>query len=180
MALTAFGAAFADADPGRALSVLTEAIAYAREHRLIIWVTILEHLAATFEATHGDLDGGLELFDRVIDSFHQAGNLSSLPYALLDLVVVFDRMQRPEMAASPYGAATRDDGGIRPPDLPGAVEHLRTALGAPRFDERVAAGAAMEMADAVRYARAQIQVVRSELAVSSATARSSRSSYEFA
>ena len=48
-----------------------------------------------------------------------------------------------------------------------AVEHFRTVLGAPRFDEFAAAGAAMEMADAVRYARAQIQVVRSEVAVSS-------------
>ena len=51
--------------------------------------------------------------------------------------------------------------------LPGLVDHLRTILGSTRFDECVAAGAALEFADAVRYARLQIRLLRSELAMPS-------------
>ena len=52
------------------------------------------------------------------------------------------------------------------PDLPGvsaAVEHLREVLGAAVFDRLTREGAAMERADAVRYAHAEIQRAREEL-----------------
>jgi hypothetical protein len=47
---------------------------------------------------------------------------------------------------------------------PGVVEHLQNELGAIRFNSCVVVGAAMELAEAVRYARRQIEVVRREFA----------------
>jgi hypothetical protein len=46
--------------------------------------------------------------------------------------------------------------------LPELIEHLREGLGEAAFDECVATGAAMETADAVGYARQQIQRARAE------------------
>ena len=40
---------------------------------------------------------------------------------------------------------------------------MQTALGEPAFGHCVATGAAMETAEAVQYARSQIQLARSEL-----------------
>ena len=48
-------------------------------------------------------------------------------------------------------------------ELPGVLARLRTVLGETLFDERVATGAAMEFADAIGYARHQIQLARREL-----------------
>lgn len=52
-------------------------------------------------------------------------------------------------------------------DLPGIVDHRRNVLGDTRFDACVARGAAIEIANKARYARQQIQLLRSELAVPS-------------
>ena len=162
------GLAFADVDPVRALEFFRQAISYGQEHRLLLFVSIAKANAVPLEIAHGDLDDGLVLFDDIIDSFHQAGNLSHLTFTLLDLVVVFDRLQRHDAATTLYGTTTHLDSALRPRALPDAVGHLRTVLGAQRFDACVAAGAAMEVSDAVRYARGQIQRFRSELAGSSA------------
>ena len=43
------------------------------------------------------------------------------------------------------------------------LDHLLSVLGETVFDDLVAAGAAMEPGDAVRYARQQIELVRAEL-----------------
>ena len=48
-----------------------------------------------------------------------------------------------------------------------AIDHLRNMLDSDTFDRCVATGAAMNTAEAVRYARTQIEAVRSELASSS-------------
>ena len=71
---------------------------------------------------------------------------------------------RHEIAATIYGNTTSYASTIGVIDLLGVVDHLRSALGSKRFDECVAAGAAMELADSVRYARLEIQIVRAELA----------------
>ncbi len=47
------------------------------------------------------------------------------------------------------------------------VDHVRNTLDTDTFDRCVATGTAMDTAEAVRYARTHIEVVRSELAPSS-------------
>jgi hypothetical protein len=59
-----------------------------------------------------------------------------------------------------YGASSRYPNETWVIGLALAVDHRRAALGESVFDDRVAAGAAMEPADGVRYARDQIGVSR--------------------
>ena len=166
-ALYAYGTAFSGSDPTRALGVLREGLIYAKEHRMPVWEANIAFLAAGLEAVHGNRQRGLEMFDTTIESFQHAGAIANTAATLGSLATIFDRFEQPHIAATQYGATT-DYGHVSAlPSIPGLVDHLRTILGSTRFDECVAAGAAMELADAVRYARAQIKLLRSELAMPS-------------
>ena len=81
-------------------------------------ITAQPGMSVTAGVAHGDLDDGLVLFDDIIDSFHQAGNLSHLTFTLLDLVIVLDRFQRYEVATALYGTTTHHDGALRPLPFP--------------------------------------------------------------
>jgi predicted ATPase/class 3 adenylate cyclase len=163
-ALYGSGWAFAQADPARALRLLRESLVYAQEHRLPYFEALAALHAALLEAAHGDLDQALALFDTAIDSLHRAGNLTSAGAALAYLAVCFDRIDRPDVAATLYGASTHK--AITPyvVDLPALVDHLRTALGDAAFDQCAATGAAMDLADAVAYARHHIELARRQAA----------------
>ena len=113
--------------------------------------------AAGTEAAHGDLKTGLELFDTAIDSSHRAGNVGILAIALVKLALFFDRVEQPEIAATIYGATTNYAMTSAMFPVPIAVDHLRTVLGDATFEECVATGAAMDISNAVQYARDKIQ-----------------------
>ena len=67
-----------------------------------------------------------------------------------------------EQTEEPGAALARHDDVLRTA-VEAVVDHLRTVLGASRFDRCVATGAAMELGDAFRYAHEQIQLARKEL-----------------
>ena len=115
------------------------------------------------ETAHGNLDLGLALFDSTITAFHQTGNVGTLLFVLTDLAVGLDRLERPVAAATLCGAIKRGRASESDRRIPGLVDHLRTVLGGTHFEACVATGAAMDLAEAVRYARLQIQLVRSEM-----------------
>jgi predicted ATPase len=163
LALYACGRAFTDTDPVRALDAFREALTYSREHRVPYMEATIAQDAAGLEAVHGDLETGLVMFDATIDSFHQSGNAADTVGTLATLAILFDRFERAEPAATLYGATTHHTGTSWVIGLPELVDHLRAVLGASRFDECVTTGAAMELTEAVQYARAQIQLAQSEL-----------------
>jgi hypothetical protein len=140
---------------------------HARQHRIPIWEGIIRRDAATLEAVHGDLDEALTWLESSIDAFQQAGNPARVATTLAALAGLLERFDKPEIAATIYGTTTNDASTILVVDLPGVVDRLRTTLGVARFDEYVATGAAMELADAVSYARTQMRLARDELGVSS-------------
>lgn len=162
-ALYACGRAFIDADPVRALDIFREAFAYSREHRVPYVEMSTAQDAAGLEAVHGDVATGLAMFDTTIDSFHQSGNTADTSGTLATIAILFDRFERAEPAATIYGATTVHPGAGWVIGLPDLVDRLRTVLGAARFDECVATGASMELAEAVQYARAQIQLAQRDL-----------------
>ena len=162
VALWGHGRAFAEADPVRALAACRQGLAYARENRLPFYEAVIAQDAAGLEAVYGEFQQGLELFGTTIDSFHQAGNVM-LEGVLASLAGFFDRFERPEVAATLFGTGTHYDSTSWVVGVAGVLEHARTALGASRFDECVATGAAMELGDAVRYAHQQIQLARADL-----------------
>ncbi len=163
LALYACGRAFTETDPVRALDLFRESLAYAREHRVPYIEMSTAQDVAGLEAVYGDLGAGLALFDATIDSFHQSGNAADTIGTLATLAILFDRIERAEPAATLYGATTLHTGTGWVIGLPELVDHLRTVLRASRFDECVAAGTSMELAEAVRYARAQIQLAKRDL-----------------
>jgi hypothetical protein len=106
------------------------------------------------------------LFDTALDASHRAGNPIDLSAVLAELVVFFNRRAESETAATIYGTSSHyvNNAGWTKADLPAAVANLRGVLGDTLFDQYVAVGAAMEPADAVAYAREQIQTARRRLA----------------
>jgi predicted ATPase len=160
--LGASGRAFADADPTRALDRMREALVVTRDHRLAYLEAIMYREAAALEAIHGDLDEAFALFETAIDPLHRGGNRVDVAVTLVELVVLFDRLERPEIAATLYGAARHVDYGWVT-HLPDIVNHLRMVLGEAGFEARVVAGAAMEFADAVAYARHEIHEARRQI-----------------
>ena len=156
-ALGGYGRAFADRDPVRALHALREGLDYADEHRLGFWQANLAQDAARLEAVHGEFDDALALFSTGINSFHRAGNVVFLAATFASLAVFFDRFDRPEVAATIYGASTRQPSIGLVPNLSEVVEHLRQVLGAATFDECVATGVAMETAEAVQFAQEHLR-----------------------
>jgi predicted ATPase/DNA-binding SARP family transcriptional activator len=157
-ALYSWGLAQARTDPAAALDAFHEGLAYCREHRQRLVEASIARDAARVEAAHGDLDVALVLYERALDLQHRSGNLANLAVTLASLAVSFDRLQRPDAAAVLYGSSAHITAST--PDL---VHHLRTALDDTAFDRHAAIGAAMGAADAVAYARAQIELVRGQL-----------------
>jgi predicted ATPase len=164
MALLGSGAAFAPLDPARALGLYRDGLVYAQQHGLAFFVAAIAQNSAGLEAAHGDLRQGLALFDAALDSLHRAGNDTTLVGALAHLAVCFDRLDRFDVAATVYGASTNQVLSQIVVDLPAVVDHLRAVLGDAAFGQCAATGAAMDLADAVGYARHQIQLARRQAA----------------
>jgi hypothetical protein len=160
LALYGSGRAFAQADPARALHFLRDGLAYAQEHRLPLFQAAIALEAATLEAAHGDPGQALALFDAALDSIHRAGNAVLLATTFAHLAARFDRFDQPDVAATLYGASTNQAIVQYVVDLPAMVDHLHAALGDAAFDQCAATGAAMDLADAVEYARHHIELAR--------------------
>jgi predicted ATPase len=157
-ALSGFGRAFAETGPVRALGAIRDALDYSREHRLLVWEAVLSREAAGLEAAHGDPDQALELFETAISALQRASDVGNSAVAFAELAVLFDRLEQPDIAATLYGASARhgDIGWVL--NLPTVVAHLRDELGQTAFDDRVAAGTAMDFSDAVQYAQHRIRL----------------------
>jgi predicted ATPase/class 3 adenylate cyclase len=156
--------AFAPADPTWALGMARDGLVYARENRLQLFEAMFAQQAAWLEAVHGDPRQALALFDAALDLHHRAGNATSTAGTFAYLVGYFDRFDQPDVAATLYGASANQAIGQYFGDLPAVIDHLRSVLGDPAFDQCAATGAAMDVADAVAYARHHIQLARRQTA----------------
>jgi predicted ATPase len=161
MALDAYGRAYAQTDADKALGAFRESLEIADRNHIAFFRA---GVAADFArlVAEGDLDEGLALFDEIVDAAHRGGSPTQVDLALADLAFVFRDLGRAEIAATVYGSSTRSSNIAGVTLLPELIEHLRDRLGEATFDECVATGAAMETADAVRFARQQIQTARDE------------------
>jgi predicted ATPase len=164
LALYGSGLAFAQADPARALRVLRHGLAYAQEHRLPFLQGGMAPVAAGLEALHGDLGQALALIDAALDRSQRAGNVTSVAAAIAFLAVCFDRLDRPDVVATLYGASTNQAISQYVVDLPAVVDRQRAALGGAAFDQCAATGANMDLADTVGYARHHIELARRQTA----------------
>jgi predicted ATPase len=151
--------AFTETDPEQALRGFEKGLSYARHQQLpFVENRILQELA-WLEGLHGVPAQAAELFDDVLDAFLRAGNHTDLRATLCYVAMFFDRLERPEIAATIFGAS-RMSAESWVVGMPSVLEHLRDVLGVERFDACVDAGTAMEPTAAVHFAREKIRTVR--------------------
>ena len=114
VALLAAGRAFADTDPQRALSVLREGIEYCKDNRLIYAEAAIADCAADLEAVHGDVDKASGLIDFAIGRCLASADYPNMGLALASMVLLFARIEQPDIAGTVYGASTRMPSTRRP------------------------------------------------------------------
>jgi len=130
----------------------------ALEHRLDAGIGFAVEPFLELIGVHNTFTGFMEAHTYGVRVLHP--HATNLVLELGSLAVHFDRVEQPDIAATLYGASTRARSLRVLLDLPDTVEHLRAVLDPAVFDERVATGAAMDLGDAVVYARQQIRLAR--------------------
>lgn len=165
-ARAAYGRALAPIDADKAMRLTNEALEYAHEHRLAYFEAAVSRDAAALEVAHGDLHRALDLFETALAAFHRDGNHGSVATTFGSLASVFDQLERHEVAATIRGANSGlcESLGIALDDAGG---HLREVLGPERFAELHAAGAAMEIGEAIRYAQGNVRAAHELVAAPS-------------
>src|SRR5437762_12557245 len=100
--------AFSKADARRALAAWDEGVAFVREHRVHFFEGFLARDAARLHTSDGEPEAALGLFSEAIGAFHRAGNIPQLIITLASVPALFERLDRPEPAATLLGAMSRE------------------------------------------------------------------------
>jgi len=162
-ALWIAGLALSKSDPSRALSAWDEGVEFVRAHGVRFFDGFLSRDAARLHTTEGDLATALTLFGAAIDSFHSAGNVAQLIVTLASVPALFEKLDRPGVAATLLTAIRREPASLHHvPELDDLGARLAARFGA-ELDEQVAFGREMDLDAAAVYARRQIDVARDEL-----------------
>ena len=159
-ALTAYGAAFGDADPVGALNVLSRGLVIAQDSGSRINASVLALILARLEAEHGDTLAAFDHLTLSLHNFHDAGDTTTIRAALAVLAALFDRLGRHEAAATIAGFALSP---IAASALSTAITHLRDVLGDPAYESLARKGETRTTAAMVTYAFDQIDQARAEL-----------------
>jgi predicted ATPase/class 3 adenylate cyclase len=115
-------------------------------------------------ANYADPEDALEFVDLAIRTYYESGSFGFVSRPMGILVALLDKLGEYEPAGtishfftSPMSAATY-------PEITAAVTHLREVLGDPAYESLVQTGSTMTQSAKVKYALAQIDRVRAELA----------------
>jgi hypothetical protein len=161
-ALHAYGYAFSDADPVRALEALRRGLVIAQDSGNRYAESVLAAIVCGVEAEHGDPLAALDYVTLTIRTFHDAGNTTLMRSPLAILATLLDRIGGYEPAATIAGFA------ISPltatlPEFTTAITHLREVLRDPVYESLARKGETMTTAAIVTYAYDQIDQARAEL-----------------
>jgi tetratricopeptide (TPR) repeat protein len=161
--LRAYGYAYRDADPVRALEVLRRGLVIAQDSGNRENESFLATVLSPFEAEYGDPLAALDDITLVIRNCYDSGSVAFIRSALATLAVVLDRLGRLEPAAtiarfafSPFSASTI-------PQLSTAITHLRDVLGDQIYESLARKGETMTTAAMATYAYDQIDQARADL-----------------
>ncbi len=155
------GMAFSHAEPRRALAAWDEGMAVVREHRVLFFEGFIARDAARVHTSDGEPAAALGLFADAITAFQRAGNVPQLVITLASVPALFERLGRPEPAATLLGALAKEPGsGHHVPELAALGERITIELGPKRAEQLAAEGADLDLGDAAVYARQQIEVAR--------------------
>ena len=163
-AYSAYGKAFTQLDPKRALVAHREAVSVARSSGNRMFEMVFSRELAGLEAISGDANSALDTFEAIIDAFHQTADVGNLAPTLGYLAVFLERIGRLEDSATIYGAASRHAAAAgMVTELNTAATRLEDLLG-PEFETLVTHGRSMNTGQAVAHAHEVITLTRKELA----------------
>ena len=162
-ALLAYGVAFRDADPVRALDALRRGLVIAQDSGNRANESHLALNLSRLEAEHGDTVSAFDHFTLAIRNFHDSGNTTTIRVPLAILAVLFDRLGRYEPAATIAGFALSPLAAAAVPEITTAIAHLRDVLGEQAYESLARKGETMTTAAMATYAYDQIDQARTEL-----------------
>ena len=162
-ALFAYGVAFRDADPVRALHALVRGLVIAQDSGNRAHASALTTGLALLEAEHGDTVSAFDHLTLVIRNYHNCGNTTTIRLPLAVLAALFDRLGRYEPAATIAGFALNPLAAAGSPEITTAITHLRDVLGEATYESLARKGETMTTAAMVTYAYDQIDQARTEL-----------------
>jgi predicted ATPase/class 3 adenylate cyclase len=163
LALFAYGVAFRDADPVRALNALGRGLVIAQDSGNRAYASALASNLALLEAEHGDSVSAFDHLTLAIRNFHNAGDTTSIRLPLAGLAALFDRLGRYEPAATVAGFALSPMAATGVPEITTAITHLREVLDDQTYESLARKGETMTTAAMVTYAYDQIDQARTEL-----------------
>jgi predicted ATPase len=162
-ALTAYGFAFRDADPARALDAMRRALVIARDSANSFNESNSAQNLAYVEAKHGDPLAALDYLTLAIRHHHDSGSTNLIRSPLAILAALLDRVQRYEPAATIAGFAATSLTATGYPEINTVIAHLRDVLGEATYELLARRGEAMTTSAMATYAYDQIDHARTEL-----------------
>jgi hypothetical protein len=162
-ALLAYGFAFIDADPARALEALRRGLLIAQDSGNRANETHLAANLSRVEATHGEPLAALGYVALAIRNYHDSGDTATMRTPLAILAAFFDSLGRSEAAATIAGFAFSPFAAAAFPEINTAIAHLREVLGDQTYESLARKGATMTAAAMATYAYDQIDQARAEL-----------------
>jgi predicted ATPase len=163
LALLAYGYAFHEADPIRALDALRRGLLIAQDNDQRANETHLAAGLARLEAEHGDPLAALGYLTLAMRNYHDSGNIAQVHTTLAILAVLLDSLGRYESAATMTGFARSPFATATIFELNSAITHLRTVLGDQTYELLARKGETMTTAEMVAYAYDQIDQARAAL-----------------
>ena len=163
LALAAYGFAFRDADPVRALNALGRGLVIAQDSGNRASATVLANRLALLEAEHGATVSAFDHLMLAIRNYHNAGDTTTIHVPLAVLAVLFDRLGRYAPAATIAGFALSPLAAAGVPEITTAIIHLREVLGDQTYESLARKGETTTTAVMVTYAYDQIDQARTEL-----------------
>jgi hypothetical protein len=161
-ALSAYGFAFRDADPVRALDALHRSLAITQDSGNRFTESIPALGLARAEAEHGRTASAFDHLALAIRNWHDSGNAANVRSPLAVLAALFDRLERYEPAATIAGFALSPlSAGFT--EVTTAITHLRDVLGDQTYESLARKGETMTTAEMVTYAYDQIDQARTQL-----------------
>ena len=163
LALFAYGFAFGDADPVRALEALRRGLAIAQDSGNRFAGALLVNALSRLEAEHGDPLAALDHITLAIQNFYDSGNVAYIRSPLATLAVFLDRLGSHEPAATIAGFGRSPLTASTVFHLGSAITHLRGVLGEATYESLARKGETMTTAAIATYAYDQIDQVRTGL-----------------
>ncbi|WNG93243.1 NB-ARC domain-containing protein [Mycobacterium sp. ITM-2016-00318] len=163
LALMAYGFAWRNADPDRALKVMQRGLAVAHDSGNRFNESHLTANLAQLEVERGDPLSALDHIGLAIRHMHESGNMVTIRSPLTNLAIFLDRGGRFEPAATVAGFAFSPLTAATFPNINNAITHLRDVLGNQTYESLARKGETMTTAEIVAYAYHQIDQARAQL-----------------